>query len=761
MAEGEVRIDAVLVTNKFDRQIVALEKKIEKTEKDQVEIDAEIKGVKETVNNYKQLQDELIKTEFKLKRLKELKDDPGGLTASQYFSLYNPLIEKQQELVKEIRAQNSEYAKAETKLSKLTAKKAELADKANDYKAKVESVKYQKSQSEIDKMKEGFNGIGSSIQSAIKKVSMLALGVFGLRSAYMAVRRASSELASYNPQYAANLEYIRYALTQAIAPVLEYIVNLARTALAYINYIAQAWFGVNLFANASAKSFEKIKNSVGGASASAKELRKTLAGFDEMNILNSSSTGGGGGVGGGGISPDFDLSDLSDIKIPDWVEKIAKNKDKIIGAIKAIAEAFLIFKVLQIAKILSGVEGSIVKAITSLTTLNKVLLGLGVAAIIAGIVIAVESLIKWFKDPTWDNFKGVLYGLELAAAGLAAVLIALNASNPIGWVILGIDAVASLTTVIFDLTASEKKEKTAEEKLQESMENLKRARENLTNVTKEYIGAVDGAEEAEKRLQEAQDNTGISIDDLLRKMQKENLSYKDLTEAEREVYKAYVDNTEAQKELTDQTIKAEIATRQEKNALYQLIGQLRESSSSHEDYKKKVVDAWKSGKINAQEASEAISVALAEMDDKSRDVFTKDLPSDIKKGLDPNNYQNVANNFKNWWNNSVYGRLKTHIDFSINALNRTGSGTTYSKMATGGIVNMPNTGTVLGTTTLVGEAGREGVIPLTDQQAMSELGREIGKNVMVNLTNIMNMNGRVIGRELRQVQSTQDFAYNG
>ena len=74
---------------------------------------------------------------------------------------------------------------------------------------------------------------------------------------------------------------------------------------------------------------------------------------------------------------------------------------------------------------------------------------------------------------------------------------------------------------------------------------------------------------------------------------------------------------------------------------------------------------------------------------------------------------------------------------------------------------MPNKGTLVGRGSAIGgEAGREGVIPLTDQQAMAELGREIGKNVLVNLTNITQMNGRVISRELKQVQSTQDFAYN-
>ena len=81
------------------------------------------------------------------------------------------------------------------------------------------------------------------------------------------------------------------------------------------------------------------------------------------------------------------------------------------------------------------------------------------------------------------------------------------------------------------------------------------------------------------------------------------------------------------------------------------------------------------------------------------------------------------------------------------------------RLKVGGIINMPNKGTMLGSA-IGGESGKEGVIPLTDQQAMAELGREIGRHVLVNLTNITTMNGRVIGRELKQVQSEQEFAFN-
>lgn len=81
------------------------------------------------------------------------------------------------------------------------------------------------------------------------------------------------------------------------------------------------------------------------------------------------------------------------------------------------------------------------------------------------------------------------------------------------------------------------------------------------------------------------------------------------------------------------------------------------------------------------------------------------------------------------------------------------------RLAVGGIVNMPNKGTMIGGA-IAGESGREGVLPLTDQEAMAELGREIGKNVLVNLTNITSMNSRVISRELKTIQNENQFAYN-
>lgn len=72
---------------------------------------------------------------------------------------------------------------------------------------------------------------------------------------------------------------------------------------------------------------------------------------------------------------------------------------------------------------------------------------------------------------------------------------------------------------------------------------------------------------------------------------------------------------------------------------------------------------------------------------------------------------------------------------------------------------MPNKGTMLGSA-IGGESGKEGVIPLTDQQAMAELGAEIGRNVVVNLTNITKVGNRQIAREIKRINAEQEFAFN-
>ena len=165
-------------------------------------------------------------------------------------------------------------------------------------------------------------GIKDTVTNTISKLGRMAMAVLGIRSAYMALRRASSTLAQYNEQYAKNLEYIRFAIAQGLAPILEWVVSITQTLMAYINALFQALFGINIFANASAKAFQSMSNSASGTAKSTKEIKNNLASFDELNVLNQNNDTGTGGGAGGSIAPSIDLANIEDIKMGNLYNKL-------------------------------------------------------------------------------------------------------------------------------------------------------------------------------------------------------------------------------------------------------------------------------------------------------------------------------------------------------------------------------------------------------------------------------------------------------
>lgn len=244
-------------------------------------------------------------------------------------------------------------------------------------KTKNKIIQLRKQQEELNKS-HIFENIGNSIEKITKKITKWGLAVFGIRSAYMFVRQAISTLSTSNEQLAADVDYIRYALASTLQPVIEYLVKLAYTLLSYLNYILNQWFGINIFANAN-KGLEN-------ANKNAKELKKTLAGFDELNIISEQESEKSN------VSPSMDLANLSNIPIPDWVKWIGDNKE----LIKTIAGSLLIFlSASKISKILSniarlfGVSGGM-----GLIGLLETLLAIAAPVLIYFVVQGIEEVMQ-------------------------------------------------------------------------------------------------------------------------------------------------------------------------------------------------------------------------------------------------------------------------------------------------------------------------------------------------------------------------------
>ena len=251
----------------------------------------------------------------------------------------------------------------------------------------------QKKQADLNKtdlsgVQKSIENVGKSTSKVITKMGKWALGIFAIESAYGFVRQAMASVSEYNEQISSDVEYIRFAMASMLQPVIEGLISLAYKLLTYVNYIAKAWFGVDLFANASANAMNK-------SAKSAEKMKKSLAGFDEMNVLNDNGSTGAMGA----VAPSFDLASPEDVQIPSWIQWIANNKDIVIAG-------------------LMGISGALIAVHLGLTLIQ----GLGIGIILAGIVTLIQGIVDFIKDPSWTNFLTILQGIALVVSGIAVLL---------------------------------------------------------------------------------------------------------------------------------------------------------------------------------------------------------------------------------------------------------------------------------------------------------------------------------------------------
>ena len=206
----------------------------------------------------------------------------------------------------------SSYEKAANMKGKLKPNEQAMAnlrreiEKTNNKLIDLNEKQNKIDQGGIPKIKDIIESINNSMGKTIKKVGRWALAIFGIRSAYMAVRSAMATISENDEQLKADIDYIKDALAYTLEPVVRRIVDLIKQLMFYVAYLTKAWTGKNIFENAN--------KSLKGANKQAKDLKKTMASFDEMNVLNDNTSSSGGGV-----SPSFDLTGLENMEEPKWL----------------------------------------------------------------------------------------------------------------------------------------------------------------------------------------------------------------------------------------------------------------------------------------------------------------------------------------------------------------------------------------------------------------------------------------------------------
>lgn len=402
---GYLKIKTKIDNKEIDKGIVELENKIKKLQEENATKSKKESSLQEEVNEYERLCNEADKYRNKIKELEQdknnFKSQFNGYIPDSQMGIYSEInarlsVTKQKyaEITTEIDKQAPKIEKVYENLNKIKLKQDENNEKISQFKSKIESIK-------ADNLHNSLNTVGRNISSQISKIGKMAMAVIGIRTAWNAVRSAVSMVTQYNEQVASDFEYMRFCIANLLAPAVQSLIRLLYTLLSYVNAITTAWFGINLFGNSSVKAFQKMQKSASGTAKSAKEIQKSLQGFDEMNVLSdttSNDSGSTGGVGGAS-APSLDLSGIQ-AEIPEWIKWIIDNKDLILSTMAGIASGLLAWKLG-----FSGLES------------------LGIGLIIGGIVYDIQAIAEYLKDPSWTNFGKIIQGIGTAIVGLGILIV--------------------------------------------------------------------------------------------------------------------------------------------------------------------------------------------------------------------------------------------------------------------------------------------------------------------------------------------------
>lgn len=165
---------------------------------------------------------------------------------------------------------------AKVKIKQATVELKKLDDAIESIKDNTEEVANKNIKNFSDKITKGFD-------KSVGKIKKFALSLFGLRSIFSLVSRASSQYLSQNEELSNKLQSAWIGLGAFFAPLIDKIANFTIKAVSYINVFIKALTGVDYLTKAMTKSMEKLNKS-------AKSTSKTLAGFDEITNINTDTS---------------------------------------------------------------------------------------------------------------------------------------------------------------------------------------------------------------------------------------------------------------------------------------------------------------------------------------------------------------------------------------------------------------------------------------------------------------------------------------
>ena len=703
--DGQIIIGTGLDTKQLEKQLKDEEKQLQQFEKEaekltttKAKLEMDIKPFEDAKKEAEKQMEELEGQFFRAKQnLKELQSQVG---TPEFESMR---FQDRQDVLSDIRGYKEQIEEIPKEIDRINASLNETPPKIQQQIDKLEQVNKELEQNatnqtiirdrisqtnaELGKakgfqsIKDALKNVGKETEKNVKKVGRWALAIFGIRSIYLGLRQAINTISAGDEQLASDIKYIKDALAYALEPIVRKIVEWAKQLMFYIGYIVKAWTGKNIFENAN--------KGLKGANKEAKELKKQLAGIDEANVLSDSSS-----KKDSTTAPSFDLSKtLDDTQVPSWLDWIVKHKDEILAVLGGIGTALLLIKF--------GCSG---------------IMATGIGLMVTGIILAVQNLLDYLKDPTWENFGGIVQGIGIFVIGLGVAFLGL----PV--IIAGV-GVLILGTIM------------------KYWDDIKKF---LQSGIDWFRGIGDWLR------QNVGENAGALWDIVCDQLQAVLDFFDNTFSAIRKIFDGVIDFV------------AGIFTgdwNRVWEGVKKIFGGIWDWMVGHV----KLIFTTVSNLI--QGAVRGILTIFEGLWTGVKFIFEK-IGNLISKL--PETLQNI---FKGAVN-IVIGIL----NFFVKAINKIGfdvpdwvpviGGKRWGfnlpeipKLAQGGIVDTPNRGVMMGNY-VAGESGKEAVLPLTNPNTMAMLGQEIARYVNINNAVDVYMDSRRINRIMQQSQSASDFARN-
>lgn len=283
----------------------------------------------------------------------------------------------------------------------------------------------------------GFDEVGKKVDKLKTRMTRLigTVAIFSLiRNSLTSLRNGFVSLLKQNDDFSSSLNQIKANLMTAFAPIynaclpaINSLMNTLSKLTGTIAVFVSGLFGTSL--EDAKNQAEGLSKSLDDTAKSGEKASGSLASFDNLEVISDSGfNASNSGNNSSGINYDGEITysqKLLDIlnKISKWV---SDNSEIVIGFIGGVTGALVALKLLGLDPIQS--------------------LGIGIA--LAGATILIQGIINFIKDPSWENFGTILTGLSLILAGVAVAMLAVNAANPVAWIMLAIAAVVALGAVI-------------------------------------------------------------------------------------------------------------------------------------------------------------------------------------------------------------------------------------------------------------------------------------------------------------------------